>query len=291
VPLPNLTLQQLLQSASGGGTSDSSSSTTTTSSEVVLLNTCSSEVLAELLRHLKRAYWPFAWATSVDAPEQGGRGSGGGFRCVVSRVRVCAWWHGTATACIAVCGRTPTCTHTRAHYTARAPVCLCAHRAAAEAALRSDDMSAALRAVAATAAHRLQRGIWTSPGAGDISRCLAAAERLVMMVGDEQPQERRDLAVLLLHAGYPAAAAAELSAYLDSCRPSSPLRQWAGSEADRQRPGDVRLAQELWRLLRESGVTPAGDVVSVDAMLRTGGRGVRLSGTQAAEEPHKPLTW
>jgi hypothetical protein len=43
-------------------------------------------------------------------------------------------------------------------------------RAAAKAALGSDQLSAALRAVSATAAHRLSRGIWTSPGAGDLNR-------------------------------------------------------------------------------------------------------------------------
>lgn len=47
-----------------------------------------------------------------------------------------------------------------------------------------------VRAISATAAHRLQRGIWTSPGAGDLRRCIGACERLVMMVGDEQPRER-----------------------------------------------------------------------------------------------------
>jgi hypothetical protein len=47
-----------------------------------------------------------------------------------------------------------------------------------------------VRAISATAAHRLQRGIWTSPGAGDLRRCVAACERLVMLAGDEQPRER-----------------------------------------------------------------------------------------------------
>ena len=47
---------------------------------------------------------------------------------------------------------------------------LVARAAAAKAALGNDEMSAALRAVSATAAHRLQRGIWTSPGAGDLNR-------------------------------------------------------------------------------------------------------------------------
>jgi hypothetical protein len=63
-------------------------------------------------------------------------------------------------------------------------------RGAAKAALGSDDISAALRAVSATAAHRLSRGIWTSPGGGDLVRAIAAAEKLVMMVGEEEPEER-----------------------------------------------------------------------------------------------------
>jgi hypothetical protein len=62
---------------------------------------------------------------------------------------------------------------------------------------------------------------------------------------------RRDLTVLLLHAGQPAAAAAELAAYLDSVR-----RQPFGAQTG-QDPFDVRLAQDLWKLLKESGVTPA----------------------------------
>jgi hypothetical protein len=55
--------------------------------------------------------------------------------------------------------------------------------------------------------------------------------------------------VLLLHAGQPSRAAAELSAYLDSVR-----RRQPGID---QGPFDVRLAQELWKMLRESGVKPA----------------------------------
>lgn len=56
------------------------------SCSAAVLNTCSSEALAELLRHLKRAYWPFPWDTNVDDPEKGGRGSLGGFRWVVSKL-------------------------------------------------------------------------------------------------------------------------------------------------------------------------------------------------------------
>ena len=49
--------------------------------------------------------------------------------------------------------------------------------------------------------------------AGDLRRALAAAERLALLAGDA---ERRDLGALLLHAGRPAEAAAELGAYAAS---------------------------------------------------------------------------
>lgn len=55
--------------------------------------------------------------------------------------------------------------------------------------------------------------------------------------------------MLLLHAGQPSAAAAELSAYLNSVRRSRGSMQ--------QDPFDVRLAQDLWKMLTDSGVTPA----------------------------------
>jgi hypothetical protein len=67
IPLPNLTRQQVLLPDGSG-----------------VLNTCSSTALEELLVHLKRAYWPFPWDTSLDDPERGGRGSHGGFRWVHS---------------------------------------------------------------------------------------------------------------------------------------------------------------------------------------------------------------
>jgi len=62
---------------------------------------------------------------------------------------------------------------------------------------------------------------------------------------------RRDLAVLLLHAGQPAAAAAELSAYLGS------IRTPRGRQDVQQDPFGVKLAHDLWKMLAESGVQPA----------------------------------
>lgn len=82
---------------------------------------------------------------------------------------------------------------------------------AARAFLEGAD-SAEAEAIARTARHRLERGIWTSPGGGDLRRAIAAAERLVILRGDAIPEERRDLAVLYCHAGWLREAKAELQA-------------------------------------------------------------------------------
>jgi hypothetical protein len=78
VPLPNMTLQQLMLSPPDASSSSSSSSNAGRSRSSLLLNTCSSEVLAELLRHLKRSYWPFSWDTSLGASSGGFRSAGNG---------------------------------------------------------------------------------------------------------------------------------------------------------------------------------------------------------------------
>lgn len=85
-PLPNLGLQDLMQPAAQQQTSDGSSS----SSRARLLNTCSSDALAEVLRHLKRSYWPFPWDTNVDNPATGGQASLGGFRYEQLHLFTCA---------------------------------------------------------------------------------------------------------------------------------------------------------------------------------------------------------
>lgn len=122
------------------------------------------DALADVLRQLKRSYWPFRWDTALDSSEDGPCGSGGGFL-------------------------------------------------AAARAVLGDGADAATEAIARTAAHRLARGIWTSSGAGDLRRARAAAERLVTLLGDTAPRERRDLGVLLLHCGELAAAGVELRAF------------------------------------------------------------------------------
>ncbi|GAB4816397.1 hypothetical protein N2152v2_003443 [Parachlorella kessleri] len=120
-------------------------------SDGTVLNTCSSDTLVEVLRFLKRAYWPFPWDSRS-----------GGFV------------------------------------------------GAAEAAVEGQQSSAELEAIARTAQHRLERGIWTSPGAGDLRRAVAATERLVLLCGERYPKERRDLAVLYLHCGRREQARVEL---------------------------------------------------------------------------------
>uniref|UniRef100_A0A061QMV1 Protein SirB1 N-terminal domain-containing protein n=2 Tax=Tetraselmis sp. GSL018 TaxID=582737 RepID=A0A061QMV1_9CHLO len=173
-----------------------------------LLNTCTWDALVEVLVHLKRAYWPFAWDSGYT--EGGARSpSYGGFDDA-----------------------------------ARAAV---------------DGMqSAEMEAIARTAAHRLSRGIWTSPGAGDLRRARAAAERICMLVGDERPSERRDLAVLLAHCGEFGRAAAELKAYL-----STP----AAEEA----PAETRvLAKRLMEMLEGvPGAASDAEAISVKSVLGT----------------------
>ena len=89
-----------------------------------MLNTCPAATLAEILRFLKRCYWPFAWTTAPAAAPAGAADGGaalanGGFAN------------------------------------------------AAQVWLEGED-SAELQAIAMTARHRLERGIWTSPGAGEL---------------------------------------------------------------------------------------------------------------------------
>lgn len=125
-----------------------------------LANTCTTDALIEILRILKRSYFPYRWNTSFDSTTEF---SGGGFLDAASRL------------------------------------------------LTTTEM--ALDAMARAAEYRLQRGIFTSTGAGDLRRCVAAAERLVLICGDERPFERRDLGVLYMHLGFFDRAQAELKAY------------------------------------------------------------------------------
>ncbi len=136
VVLPGITRTMLLDLA------------TPPSEIMVTLNMCTSDTIAELLRHLKRSYWPMPWDTA-----EGAKASDDD---------------------------------------AAAPVPMLSHggfRPAAKAAC-GEEMDAQLRAVSVVANWRLERGIWTSPGAGDIRRCRAACERLVLLGGPGADLER-----------------------------------------------------------------------------------------------------
>jgi hypothetical protein len=64
--------------------------------------------------------------------------------------------------------------------------------------LLDEEVTAAMRAISVVANHRLERGIWTSPGAGDLRRSIAAAEKLVLLVGSSAGVETRAARGLLL---------------------------------------------------------------------------------------------
>ncbi|GLC60253.1 hypothetical protein PLESTB_001591100 [Pleodorina starrii] len=293
VPLPTLTRELLLGSettsgaapwpggseTTGGGAGSSSSSTSSGGSSLAGLNTCTSEVLVEMLRHLKRSYWPFPWDSGVDAAYPHAVGSHGGFR------------------------------------------------SAAKAAM-GDDVSAALAAIGKVAAWRLERGIWTSPGAGDLRRARAACERLVLLAGDQYPEERRDLAVLLLHCGDIAAARVEMRTYLEtvsgghmtttsaSTAAAVPAAAaavpaaadpWVGPWAPGDQPGPDPFDLVLCRRLLEGlegasslGLEVAGEVagegevavepLGLEAVLRAVPPWER-SVQQAGSQRYLPLTW
>lgn len=112
---------------------------------------------------------------------------------------------------------------------------------AAARTLLDGSENAEIEAIARTARHRLSRGIWTSPGAGDLSRAIAASERLVIIGGKNNPYERRDLGVLYCHAGRFAEAWAELSSYASTFS-SVNARRWGGDLLNRRSSGKGNAA-------------------------------------------------
>ncbi|KAL4421748.1 hypothetical protein ABPG77_009731 [Micractinium sp. CCAP 211/92] len=199
-----------------------------------VLNTCSTDALAEMLRFLKRCFWPFAWDS--------GAGIGGGF-------------------------------------------------AGAAKVFLEGESDAAMQAISRTAKHRLERGIWTSPGAGDIRRALAACERLVLLLGDSCPQERRDLAVLLMHVGRFTEAKAELLQFMRSTSAASGAAPalsltptGAVVTAGGQTLGEQQLTDRLLSLL--SGVEAAPEALSLEGALRR-----PPPAAQQDDDSRLPLTW
>ena len=154
--------------------------------------------------------------------------------------------------------------------------------------------SAALQAIARAAANRLARGVWTSPGAGDIRRAIAACERLVLLVdggaadsnggsvtgsvtGDaayaEAPWERRDLAVMYYLNGQPSRAKAELSRYVSS------------GGAQKRDPRDAVLVDRLMDTLADvCKFAPDDDALTLASALKQ-------QPPSPEEEAVLPLTW
>ena len=122
---------------------------------------------------------------------------------------------------------------------------------------------ATLDAVTAAAAHRLARGIFTSPGAGDARRAAAAAARRVVLAdaagGALGPVDaRRDvLGIALLARGAPAAAAAEFGAWLES-------------DVGREAPaGERETVRRLCSVATDrAGTTPLRPPITLQAVLR-----------------------
>ena len=124
--LPGLTRDMMVISSADNQMKAGMYSPSTKSSDTTLvaLNTCTSDALAELLRHLKRAYWPMPWDTSPGASP---RSSSSSREDVEGRDHDSVMSHG-------------------------------GFRPAAKAAC-GDEMSAQLRALTTVANHRLERGM------------------------------------------------------------------------------------------------------------------------------------
>ena len=125
VVLPGLTRDMMVTSSADTQMNAGIYSPSAKSSDATLvaLNTCTSDALAELLRHLKRAYWPMPWDTSPGASPR----SSSSRDDAEGRDHDSAMSHG-------------------------------GFRPAAKAAC-GDEMSAQLRALTTVANHRLERGM------------------------------------------------------------------------------------------------------------------------------------
>jgi hypothetical protein len=120
--------------------------------------------------------------------------------------------------------------------------------------------------ISKAASHRIARGVWTSPGAGDIRRATVACERLVLLLGEAGSLERRDLAALYALQNLPEHSRAELAAYRQS-KEAAMVGWW-----------DQKLAGRLWEAVREA---PGREPLSME----------RCLGSLGTLETARPLTW
>jgi hypothetical protein len=132
--------------------------------------------------------------------------------------------------------------------------------------------SAELQVIARAAAHRLERGIWTSPGAGDVRRAIAACERLVLLCGESAPSERRDLAALYIRQGMLEKGKIELQTYQESMH-----ARCAGRE-------DRRCVEGLWEAVRDMEIEEGLAALTLEGSLA-------MSPPDVDAAPPLPLTW
>eukprot|EP00850_Spirogloea_muscicola_P007239 SM000036S13283 [mRNA] locus=s36:373442:375984:- [translate_table: standard] len=190
-------------------------------------------LLCEVLRGLKELYWPWRYSRTTSG--------GTGF---LEAAEACTRGEAMGLMGPATGPSTSSCT-TAAH-----------------------DRSPAEIAAARSAGHRLQRGIWTSIGFGDMRRAVAgkwfgafrlgfsmvknrrATERLVIMGTDER--EGRDLGVLLFHCGLYQPAHAYLKAYAESQATKTPTAMMRSNALQmREMESLERLLSRLQLLLAE----------------------------------------
>jgi hypothetical protein len=112
-----------------------------------------------------------------------------------------------------------------------------------------------------------------------VSFTIIVIRRPCPQVGSEQPEERRDLAVLLMHAGQLGRARAEMEAYADAT---------AEAGSSRAEPFDRLLSGRLLEVLRKmEGLEEGAQVLSVEAVLaEDDAEVVKRIGTRKV-----PLTW
>lgn len=145
---------------------------------------------------------------------------------------------------------------------------------------------AELEAIARTARHRLDRGIWTSPGAGDLRRALAAAERLVLL-RPECAEDRLYLSVSYCHVGKLSQAKAELKEYyrlLGSAPGRRPFKLSTSSGLLMSDSSDDRVAAEILDVLQQVRGVRTVECLSVESALHQ-------PAPEQQDNVQIPLTW
>eukprot|EP00899_Mesostigma_viride_P013612 jgi/Mesvir1/22251/Mv14385-RA.1 len=157
----------------------------TASSEANRATATPMDMLGDMLRSLKRAYWP--WQGEDPLPGVAGALAAPGSQQLMSSV------------------------YNEGHLFVAAAKAACSGVAADG---QTSDTSGMAVAAARASQWRMNRGIWTSQGGGDMRRCIAACERLIYLF--DEPRDKRDLGVLFYHCGLYKEALEQLNAYQQS---------------------------------------------------------------------------